>query len=80
MVFTGADLNSAKDNIKFQLWRVNSCEFHGLFHHRIVKDKMEPNFTKFSKDMTDSNYQGEAAFSPDGAEVAFVQTMPAESK
>jgi hypothetical protein len=80
MVFTSADLKNAKDNIKFQLWRVDSCAFHGFVHHQIVNDKMEPKFQQFSKDKTDSNYQGEAAFSSDGAEVAFVQTTPLESK
>jgi hypothetical protein len=87
MVFTSADLKSAKkhEDIKFNLWSADYCEFNRWLYHPLdYKDKeWEKHFRKLPTiDMAvQHSYQGEPAFSPKGAEVAFVQGMPsAESK
>jgi hypothetical protein len=85
MVFTSANLNNGTntEDIKFNLWHADYCAMkHWLLQNeKQINAKLHESLRKLSKDTEDMyQYQGEATYSSNGAELAFVQAIPAESK
>jgi hypothetical protein len=85
MVFSSADLKDAKkweEGVQFNLWSANYCAFTGWLYHPFedINGKWEKEMRKLSTDIGQHSYQGEATFSHNGAELAFIQTtMPNKS-
>jgi hypothetical protein len=85
IVFISAQLEGEEGkDIKFNLWSADYCAAHDHWLSIFLGGKM--NDTKLDESLRKltttkkHTYQGEATFSPDGAKLAFVQGMPAESK
>jgi hypothetical protein len=79
--FEGGKIQEEEEDVKFNLWSFDYCALtHWLYDPwKKWSEMWEKSFKKLSTDKG-HNYQGEPAFSPDGVEVAFVQTMPVEFK
>jgi hypothetical protein len=83
MVFTSANLKNANNSadINFNLWHADYCSMSNWISlgDLDMNAKWRESLRKLSNDK-EAKYQGEATFLSNGAEVAFVQAMPAESK